>query len=413
MLFWLFAALMVLAALALIVPPLWRQRAVAAADMDGRNIAIAKIRLAELQEQREVGLLSPAQYTEQRTELELALADDLDIAAPTAAATPQSRWLVYALVLLIPLLAVSLYADLGTYQAVEPTPEMLATTTPTAATPSIEQINQMVAKLAERMKTNPNDAEGWVMLGKSYKYLQQFPKAADAFGQAYRLLGDNSEVMLLYADALAFANNEQMAGKPAELAFKVLAKEPDNVTALWYGGMAKAQAGEAVEGVKLWRKLAALLPPGSQAQQETQAILAKLEATVPGGVPKEAGTVATPAPAAGVTLQVQVSLAASLQAAAAPDDTVFIYAQALTGPKMPLAIIRKRVADLPVTVSLSDAQAMLPTMKLSAFPSVKLLARVSKSGTATTEPGDLLGVIEPVATGSSQSQAIVIDTQVQ
>jgi cytochrome c-type biogenesis protein CcmH len=271
----------------------------------------------------------------------------------------------------------------------------------------------MVAKLAERMKANPDDAEGWVMLGKSYKYLQQFPKAADAFGQAYRLLGDNSEVMLLYADALAFANNEQMAGKPAELAFKVLAKEPDNVTALWYGGMAKAQAGEAVEGVKLWRKLAALLPPGSQAQQETQAILAKLEATVPGGVPKDAGTAATPAPAAGVTLQVQVSLAASLQAAAAPDDTVFIYAQALTGPKMPLAIIRKRVADLPVTVSLSDAQAMLPTMKLSAFPSVKLLARVSKSGTATTEPGDLLGVIEPVATNSGQSQAIVIDTQVQ
>ncbi len=405
--------MLVLTALALIVPPLWRQRAVATADMDGRNIAIAKTRLAEMQEQLQAGLLSPAQYAEQRTELEQALSDDLDIARQQDATATQGRWLVYPLVVILPLLAVSLYAGLGTYQALEPTAEMLATTTPaTNAPPTIEAINKMVEKLAERMKTDPNNAEGWVMLGKSYKYLQQFPKAAEAFGQAYKLLGDNTEVVLLYADALAFANNEQMAGKPAELVFKVLAKEPDNITALWYGGMAKAQAGEAVEGVKLWRKLVALLPAGSQAQQETQTLLTKLEATVPGGVPKEAGAT-QPVAAPAVSVDIQVRLADELQTLAAPDDTVFIYAQALSGPKMPLAIVRKHVSDLPITVSLTDAQAMTPAMKLSAFPTVKLLARVSKSGNAMTAPGDLLGVVEQAATADKQSHTIIINAQVK
>jgi cytochrome c-type biogenesis protein CcmH len=238
---------------------------VVAADMDNRNIAIAKTRLAELKEQFQAGGLSEAQYQEQRAELELTLVDDLDITT-TEAKPAQGRWIVYVLAILMPLSALSLYAGLGTFQAIEPTPEMLGTATQ-PGTPSIEDINKMVEKLAERMKTNPTDAEGWTMLGKSYKYLQQFPKAADAFGKAYALLGEQSEIMLLYADALAFANNEQMSGKPAELVFRVLAREPDNVTALWYGGMAKAQVGEAAEGVKLWRKLLTLLPPDSQAQQ--------------------------------------------------------------------------------------------------------------------------------------------------
>jgi len=117
----------------------------------------------------------------------------------------------YVLAAAIPVLAVSLYAGLGTYQAIEPSAEMQATQ---PGTPSIEDINKMVAKLAERMKTKPEDAEGWMMLGKSYQYLQQYPKAADAFAQAYKLLGDKPEIMLLYADALAFANDEKLAGKP-------------------------------------------------------------------------------------------------------------------------------------------------------------------------------------------------------
>ena len=409
--FWLLIGLLILIALAILLPPLWRQRTVAAADMDSRNIAIAKTRLAELQAQLATGALTEEQYQEQRAELELALVDDLDIATGNAAPA-QGRWIATVLAILLPLVALSFYGGLGTYQAVEPTPEMLGSTQ--NAVPNIEEMKKMVEKLAERMKTHADDAEGWTMLGKSYKYLQQFPKAADAFGKAYALLGEQSEIMLLYADALAFANNEQMDGKPAELVFKVLAREPDNVTALWYGGMAKAQTGEAAEGVKLWRKLLMLLPPNSQAQQEVQTLLSKLEASVPGGVPASAPEkAAASASTAAVALTINVSLAPELQSAVVANDTVFVYAQAISGPKMPLAIVRKQVSDLPLTVILTDAQAMMPAMKLSNFADVKLLARVSKSGEAITQAGDLLGSVESAATGDKTSHSIVINSRVK
>jgi len=412
-LFWLSISLLILLALAIILPPLWRVHRVADADMDARNIAIAKTRLAELKEQLSGGMLTPAQYQAQRTELELALSDDLEIAQTTNATSSQGRWLAYLLMVVVPLGALALYAGLGNYQAITPTPEMLGRTQ--TAAPNLDEINRMVDKLAKRMESHPNDAEGWTMLGKSYKYLQQYPKAAEAFGKAYALLGEQPEIMLSYADALAFANGEQMAGKPAQLVFKVLAQEPDNINALWYGGMAKAQAGEAAEGVKLWRKLMALLPPNSQAQQEVQELLGKLEATLPNGQNGQTLAPATSAaqPAAVVALTVQASLAPELQAAVAPSDTLFIYAQAITGGRMPLAIVRKSAADLPLTVTLTDEQAMMPNMKLSNFSEVKLLARLSKSGNAMAQPGDLLGTIESVSTADKTPHTLVINGSVK
>ena len=412
-LFWLSISLLILLALAIILPPLWRVHRVADADMDARNIAIAKTRLAELKEQLSGGMLTPAQYQAQRTELELALSNDLEIAQTTNATSSQGRWLAYLLMVVVPLGALALYAGLGNYQAITPTPEMLGRTQ--TAAPNLDEINRMVDKLAKRMESHPNDAEGWTMLGKSYKYLQQYPKAAEAFGKAYALLGEQPEIMLSYADALAFANGEQMAGKPAQLVFKVLAQEPDNINALWYGGMAKAQAGEAAEGVKLWRKLMALLPPNSQAQQEVQELLGKLEATLPNGQNGQTLAPATSAaqPAAVVALTVQASLAPELQAAVAPSDTLFIYAQAITGGRMPLAIVRKSAADLPLTVTLTDEQAMMPNMKLSNFSEVKLLARLSKSGNAMAQPGDLLGTIESVSTADKTPHTLVINGSVK
>jgi len=410
-LFWLSVSLLILLALAFILPPLWRVHRVADADMDARNIAIAKTRLAELKEQLSGGMLSPAQYEAQRTELELALSDDLDIAQTANTAASQGRWLAYLLAVLVPLGALALYAGLGNYQAITPTPDMLGATQP--ASPKLDEINKMVDKLAKRMESHPNDAEGWTMLGKSYKYLQQYPKAADAFGKAYALLGEQPEIMLSYADALAFANGEQMAGKPAELVFKVLAREPDNINALWYGGMAKAQAGDAVEGVRLWRKLLALLPPNSQSQQEVQELLGKLEATLPNGPAGTPATTSAKPAASAVAVTVQASLAPEFKSAVSPSDTVFIYAQAITGGRMPLAIVRKSAADLPLTVTLTDEQAMMPNMKLSNFSEVKLLARLSKSGNAMAQSGDLLGTIESVSTTDKTPHTLVINGSVK
>ena len=407
MLFLLIVSVLILIAFLLILPPLWRKQAVQDADLDQRNILIAQHRLAELKENRRSGGISQAQYEEQLADLEQALSDDLDIKSHVSPAQSQGRWVVYVLVLGVPLLAGALYLSLGNYQAISHSAEMAVD----PDTLKLAEINKMVEGLAEKMKNNPDDAQGWLMLGRSYKFQQQYPKAVDAFANAYRLLGDQAEVMLLYADAIAYANDKNMAGKPTELVFKALALEPDNMTALWLGGMAKVQQGDVVNAIKLWKKLVALLPPGSESQQEIQALLAKIESEQPKAAAQPEATQKANVP--GIAIDVQVSLAPELQKSASPGDTVFIYAQALSGPKMPLAIVRKQVSDLPLTVSLNDSMAMMPNMKLSNFPKVKLLARISKSGNAVSQPGDLIGVIDQVTLADKGKHQIVINGQVK
>lgn len=402
MLFLLIVSVMVLVAFLIVLPPLWRKNPLAEANQDQRNIAIARQRLAELKEQLQAGALTQELYDEQRVELELALSDDLDIQSQAKTSQSSGRWMATVLVLAIPLAAGSLYWMLGNYQS-------LSQGEQAAATPEQEQIGKMVVGLAERLQKQPDDALGWTMLGRSYKYLQQNDKAVLAFEHAYKLIGDKPEIMLLYADALAFANNEQLAGKPAELVFKALAMEPNNVTGLWLGGMAKAQTGEFAAAMDLWKKLEAQLPKGSEAQQEIQGMLVKLATQIPEGA--AAQTEAKPANAA--SIDVQVSLAPELQKSAGPNDTVFIYAQALSGPKMPLAIVRKQVSELPLTVNLTDAMAMVPTMKLSNFEQVKLLARISKSGDATQQSGDLIGTIEQIALTDKGPHKIIINSQIK
>jgi len=406
MLFLLISSVMILIAFLIVLPPLWRKYPAAISDQDQRNIAIARQRLAELQEQLQAGAITQALYDEQLAELELALSDDLDIESHVKTSQSTGRWMATVLVVALPVVAGSLYWALGSYQSLNQVDQPAVAS---QAAPELEKMKSMVAGLAERLQKQPDDALGWTMLGRSYKYLQEYSKAVAAFEHAYKLIGDQPEIMLLYADALAFANNEQMAGRPAELVFKALAMEPNNVTGLWLGGMAKAQTGDFVAAMDLWEKLEAQLPPGSEAQQEIQGLLAKLATQVPEGIAAQAEA----KPATAASIEVQVSLAPELQKSASPNDTVFIYAQALSGPKMPLAIVRKQVSELPLAVNLTEAMAMMPTMKLSNFEQVKLLARISKSGDAMQQPGDLIGVIEQVALNDKSRHKIVINSQVK
>jgi cytochrome c-type biogenesis protein CcmH len=271
----------------------------------------------------------------------------------------------------------------------------------------------MVEGLAERLKKNPDDAKGWIMLGRSYTQMEQFPKASEAFANAYRLSGDQVDVMLQYAEVLALANNKNMAGKPSELITKALELEPENMNALWLGGMMKAQQKDREGAVALWQKLKSLLPPAAvEAKKEIETLLVDM------GVQPEAAnsdpSVAEANKATGVSIAIEVSLAPQLQASVNPGDTVFVYAQALSGPKMPLAIVRKQVSELPIKVNLDDSMAMMPAMKLSSFAKVKLLARISKSGNAMTQPGDLVGVVDEVnSAGQGGPYKIVINSPVK
>jgi cytochrome c-type biogenesis protein CcmH len=224
-------------------------------------------------------------------------------------------------------------------------------------------------------------------------------------------LGEQPEVMLLYAEALAYVDHKNLAGKPAALINKALTMEPDNVNALWLGGMVKMQQNDIQAGLKLWHKLASLLPPDSEAQQQIQSLLAKMETPETVTAPVKP---VKPAESSAVTVSIEVSLAPSLKNTVDPNATVFIYAQALAGPKMPLAIVRKLVADLPVTVTLNDSLAMMPEIKLSNFTTVRLLARISKSGTAQAQQGDLIGMIDQASIAESKHHyKIIIDSVVK
>ena len=403
--FLLLVVVLIAIAFVFILPPLWRKQSDLTVDLDQRNVQIAQQRLAELKDNLRSGGISQAQYDEQLADLEQALSDDLDIKSNINTVANQSRWIIYGLVVALPLLAGTLYWSLGNYQAVSHSAEMAIDTDAI----KMAEINKMVSGLAEKLKNHPDDAQGWLMLGRSYDVLEQHTQAIEAFAHAYQLLGDQPEILLLYADALGYVNDRNLTGKPSELIFKALALEPDNMKALWLGGMAKAQQGDAVTATTLWKKLEALLPPGSEYQQEIQSLLTKLASETP-SLDAQPEPITTTSSAA---ITVQVSLAPELIKSAAATDTVFVYAQALSGPKMPLAIVRKQVSDLPITVSLNDTMAMMPTMKLSNFSEVKLLARVSKSGNAMSQAGDLIGAINQVVLTDKNTHHIIINDSVK
>ena len=416
LIFWFIAGFLVLLALLIVLLPLWRTKDIAIADdLDQRNINIARDRLAELKANKAAGGINQAQYDEQVAELEIALSDDLELASSAVETKSQGKWLAYVLAIVIPVLSVGLYWTLGDYQAIalSSNPDQAAQSDPkNAGMPDPEAINQMVARLAEKLKSEPNNLEGWLMLGRSYKMLTRYSESVEAFAHAYQLAGENADVVLPYAEALALANKSDWSGKPKELVMAVLAKEPDNLTGIWFAAMINAQQGDKKTAVTYLKKLETLLPADSPDKQEIRNIIANTENEL--GNPKPVtGKKAEDDKKPSVSVSVQVSLAQELAKEIQPNDTVFIYAQALSGPKMPLAIIRKQVGELPLTTLLSDADSMMPNMKLSNFNQVRLLARISKSGSAMPQPGDLIGTIEQINLNDTEVHKIVINDQIK
>ncbi|CCE24181.1 c-type cytochrome biogenesis protein CcmI [Methylotuvimicrobium alcaliphilum] len=397
--FWLTASVLIAIAFAFLLPPLWRRPGSIDIETERFNVDIAKQRLLDLKEQRSAGTITADEYEDLYQELQSVLADDLQTESVSRQSESSGRWLIVLALIVIPLVSVTLYRTLGNADALLPEADRTAQ--------QIDEINAMVSGLAQRLQSQPDDAEGWLMLGRSYKYMNRYAESAQAFSEAYRLLGDRADVLLQYADALAMANDGRLAGKPAEFVAKALKLAPDDSTALWLSGMAKAEAGKYDEALRHWQKLAAQMPKGSEPYREVQGLIAQVMERL-GTAPVEQQ------PAAIVKgLKVNVAISDELQGVVSATDTVFVYAQALQGPPMPLAIVKMQVADLPVTVVLSDEQAMMPAMKLSNFDRVKISARISMSGQAESRPGDWIGIVESVAPAETEGVTITIDQKVQ
>ncbi len=424
--FWIFAGLLIVAALAFVLPPLLRRGASESATQpatepaNALNAAVYRDQLAELDADRRAGTLNDAQYERARLELEQRLLEDVAAKKPcVAAARPASRISALVAGLAVPVIAVGLYHAVGTPRAM--TPAALPAHAADNVTP--QQIEAMVAKLAERMKKNPDDPKGWVMLAKSYAVMGRFDDAVAAYVQANARMPNNADLLADQADALAMAKGQTLQGEPEALVLRALKVDPNHVKSLALLGTAAFDRKDYASALKSWEKAAALVPPGSPIAASLTSSITEARGLAGGaGVVKAAETVvadkppAVAAPAGGASSGAGVSgtvtLAPALTGKAALGDTVFIFARAAEGPRMPLAVIRKKVSDLPVTFTLDDSTAMSPAARLSGTPQVIVGARISRTGEALPKPGDFQGFTKPMSNGA-KNIAIVIDTEIQ
>jgi cytochrome c-type biogenesis protein CcmH len=376
--------LLALLTLVLLTWPLWRRSGMTALRQQQEQLAALK----------QSGVLSATQYDEARQALDQRMAE-AGAAAPGRAAS--TKPLLFGVATFVSAVTVAGYAWIGTPRALNS--ELVAAAPANADQPiTKEQVEAMVDTLAARVKAQPSDAESWAMLGRALVVLGKHAEAVPALQQAVALRADDATLLTEYADALAVTNGRNLDGEPSRLLAQALAIEPNNTKALLLSGMHAFQQKDYPQALQQWEKVVQLAPGGELAQQ-LQGVIAEARQRAGGAAP------AAPASAAAATTGTSVSgtvtLAPALAAKARPDDTVFVFARAAEGPRMPLAILRKQVKDLPLAFKLDDSMAMSPAAKLSSTPRVVVGARISASGQATPQAGDLQGFSAPIAPGAA------------
>jgi cytochrome c-type biogenesis protein CcmH len=404
--FWIAAALLAGVALAFVLPSLLARRRREGATSREANVALYRDQLKELDTDVAAGTLAPQHRDEARGEIERRVLEDADDGtAPARASSGRAAAIVLGLA--VPLLALAVYLAVGNPGALAPE------AAETSHGITRQQVEGMVAGLAHRLKENPEDAEGWAMLGRSYSVLDRYPEAAAAYQNAVKRSPGNAQLLADYANALAMAQGQRLAGEPERLIAEALKLEPDNVKALMLAGSAAFERRDFKGAIAHWERILRVVPPDADIVElvrdgiEDARKLSGLETKPAAG--KDAGEAGAAAAPGGLT--VTVRLAPGIAAKAAPGDTVFIFARAAQGPRMPLAVLRKQVSDLPATVTLDDSMAMTPAAKLSSQAQVVVGARVSKSGNPASQPGDLEGLTPPVKVGAGRI-AVVIDREI-
>jgi cytochrome c-type biogenesis protein CcmH len=414
MLFWIISAALMLVALVILAPALLRSGSSETSDRDSQNVVIARERLAELNTEKEQGNLTEEQFDKAKRELEQALLLDLDQTVDNtdmSTASGVGRLTLGAMVLLVPALTVGLYYHLGSPEMTRPTQERVAGA-PHQGGEAMPSVEEMMAALMARLEENPEDSEGWFLLGRSYMALDNYAMASQAFERLHLLVGDDPVVLLSWADAQAMAQKGNLAGKPSELIRKAVKLAPEDTTALWLAGMVEDQSGNHQLAISYWERLEPKIKDDPESRQRIESLLASArekagsgEPAGPGSEPVAVSTAAT----ATTGITVRVDLSPEFRGKVGPEESLFIYARALEGPRMPLAAARRKVSDLPLELTLDDSTAMMPAMRLSNFEQVLVGARVSRSGEAMARSGDLSGEVAPVRVGAAGTVEILID----
>ena len=418
--FWIAAgALTLLVVAALAAPLIGRHRARVRIAPDAANVALYHDQLAELERDRAQGVLSAEQFEQARAELGQRLLADIPQGASPETATHMSGgpWRFVALAA-IPVVAVLTYLVLGVPDALEPNlPAQDA-----GADGHAQNLALLVERLAARLAKNPDDAEAWVLLARSKQMLGQPADAVKALEKAIALVPQAAPLWADYADMLAASANGEWTQAAKDALAKSLSLDPAQPKALWLAGSEAYVRRDYRTALEYWEKLAPLTEPGSEVARMIQANIAEARALA-----AKAGQAVAPARSADVasgaapppagsgkdhalagTVRLDPAIASRVQ----PGDTVFVFARAAQGPKMPLAIRRITVEELPYAFTLDDSAAMAPGMVISAFDQVVVGARVSRSGDATPKPGDFQGASAPVRPGARDIQ-VTIDAEIR
>ena len=426
--FWISAAVLVALALALVLPALLKAKSSAVKTADGAaraNLAVLRSQLTQLDTDFAAGSLNSEQLALAKSEIERrALEEESASESTITAAQPaKSKRTAWVLGLTIPLVALGIYGFIGNTAALDPTNlQAKAETDPTP-----EQLEAMVSAFAARLAAVPAsqepDPKAWEMLARSYAAMQKFPEANKAYKRAVELNPGNAQIMADHADVLAMLQGQSMVGEPTRLFERALVLDPNNLKALALAGSAAFEKKDFAKAVALWSKAQGLAPPGSDfakglasSVEEAKAAAggsSQATATTTKSAPTPAESPVTPI-AATSNIQGVVSLAAALKGKVAPDDTVFIFARAAPGPnspRTPLAILKRKASELPITFTLDDSTAMADELKLSKFELVIVSARVSRTGNALPQSGDLVGQSIPVKAGSGKLTLVIDGVQ--
>ncbi|MGP6420321.1 c-type cytochrome biogenesis protein CcmI [Pseudomonas putida] len=394
--FWLAAGLLLLVALSfLLIPVLRGRRAQREEDRTALNVALYQERVAELQAQQAEGVLDAAQMDSGRAEAARELlADTEGVAAPRVSKLGKPLPLLAAV--LVPVLGLGLYLHFGAADKVELTREF-------AQAP--QSMEEMTRRLERAVAAQPDSAEGLYFLGRTYMAQERPADAAKMFERAANLAGRQPELLGQWAQAQYFADGKKWSDKIQALTDEALKADPKEVTSLGLLGIAAFEGERYQQAIDYWNRLLAQLPEGDNSRTALQGGIERATERLQASGGKVA---AAPAAKVAALLKVRVDLASELKGKVQPGDSVFIFARAVSGPPAPLAAKRLTVADLPVTVELGDADAMMPQLKLSNFPEVQLVARISRAGQPTA--GEWVGRSGPLASSTTAQQTLTIDS---
>ena len=429
--FGLIAAALTVAVLAVLLYPLLKTRKAVSAGLDReKTLPIYRQQFAELEQDRASGLLSDEQYQAARQELERRLLEETgatDTTPSTAGQLVNVKFVAVALVLAIPAASGVLYWTLGNPEAMTH-PMVSAVSDPQGdseeARQMAEGLNNLIDRLKQRLEQNPNDVTGWTLLARSYMAMDRYDEAVPIFDKAINLNPKDAGLLADYADALAVHQGRKLEGRPEALIEKALKLDPNHVKALMLAGTVAFNKKDFALAAKDWERARANLPQDSDPESAEQLSAAIAEAKQRmGGAPLMAAanaplaSSAVPAEhppvkkaGAGLAITGKVVLGPGMEAKSSGADTLFVFAKDQNGPPMPVSIVRASKKDLPFAFRLDDSTSPMPSRKLSDLETVVIVARLSRSGKAMPESGDLEGMSGPVKPGT-EGLTIVIDRQ--